>query len=175
MHYTNTDILKLNMNMLGVLYLIFVQEISQNNQFFRTQTGRVVGAGQVDRDQARAQDYLESLDEIDHMVMDSEATEQFRQPVAGGSSKPRTAKSKAAVKNQKFEFSSDSEDDVIEFLDTPASSDMDVGLDPNVTVAKKRRGRRAAKGAAKLSDPSEEDQDENKPLKKRGGGKKKSK
>jgi hypothetical protein len=107
------------------------------------------------------------------MIMDFESA---RQPVAGASRKPRAAKSKSANKNPKFEFSSDS-DDVTEPSETPASSDMDIGQDPNVTVAKKRRGRgvKAARSTAKLSDPSEEDQTENKPLKKKGGAKKKSK
>ena len=55
--------------------------ICQNSQLiFTTQTGRVVGAGQVDRDQARAQDYLDNLDEIDHMVMDFEAAGPDPQP-----------------------------------------------------------------------------------------------
>ena len=151
--------------------------ICQNSQLiFTTQTGRVIGAGQVDRDQARAQDYLDNLDEIDHMVMDFEAAGPDPQPVAGGSNKPRTVKSKAADKKPKIEFSSDS-DDVTEPSETPASSDMDVGMDPSVTMAKKRRGRpaRSAQSTAKLSDASEEDQDENKSLKRRGGGKKKSK
>ncbi len=103
------------------------------------------------------------MDEIDNMVMDFAVPQAA--PAAGPSRKaprkPRASKRKV----KRSEFSSDSADEPSE---TPASSDidMDADYDPNVTMARKRRGRKPKKDPS--SETAEDDEVEvKKPSKKR--------
>ncbi len=73
--------------------------------------------------------------------------------VAGPSRKaPRKPRASKKKEEKRTEFSSDSADEPSE---TPASSDMDADYDPNVSVAKKRRGRKAKKDPVSEDDPVE--------------------
>ena len=97
------------------------------------------------------------------MVMDFAVPQAA--PVAGPSRKAPRKPRASKKKEKRSEFSSDSADEPSE---TPASSDLDMDLDydPNVTVAKKRRGRKAKKDP--VSGSAEDDQVEvKKPARKR--------